>query len=201
MKNIALLLVFFAVWVYLLTVFKRKKLDFFFFLTGSIGCFLFSFFILQPLITPYLAQFVCWLTGLIGNIFGIFKAYTSYGILFIENLNGPVSLYVDFECAGLIEMLVFISLIAFFNVYNVKQKILVCLEGVLWIIFSNIVRLFIICCIIHFFGNESYYFAHTIVGRLVFYGMSVWFYFHTFTKAQIMKQKVGEFGYDTQSDK
>lgn len=200
MQKLVLLLVLFAVWLYLLTVFKRKKLDFFFFLAGSIGLFLFSFFILQPLITPYLAQFVCYLTGLVGNISGIFKAYTSYGILFIENANGPVSLYVDFECAGLIEMLVFISLIAFFDVYNVKQKILVSLEGIVWILMSNIIRLFIICCIIHFFGNESYYFAHTIVGRLVFYALSVWFYFHTFTRAQILKQKVGEFGYDSKSD-
>lgn len=196
MRTIILLLVFFVIWVYLMTVFKRKKLDFFFFLVGSIGVFMFSFFILQPLITSYLAQFVCYLTGFIGNLSGIFKAYTSYGILFIENANGPVSLYVDFECAGLVEMLVFISLIIFFDVYNVKQKILMSLEGIVWIIMSNIIRLFLICCIIHFFGNESYYFAHTIVGRLVFYALSVWFYFHAFTKAQIMKQKVGEFDYE-----
>lgn len=200
MQKLVLILVFFAVWIYSLTVFKRKKLDFFFFLTGSIGLFLLSFFILQPVITKYLAQFVCYLTGLVGNMAGIFEAYTSYGILFIENTNGPVSLYVDFECAGLIEMLVFISLIVFFDVYNVWQKILISLEGIVWILMSNIIRLFIICCIIHFFGNESYYFAHTIVGRLVFYALSIWFYFHTFTRAQILKQKVGEFEYDSKSD-
>lgn len=200
MQKMLLLAALLAVWVYALTVFKRKKLEFFFFLTGSIGLFLFSFFSLQPVITPYLAQFVCYLTGLIGNLSGMFKAYTSYSILFIENINGPVSLYVDFECAGLIEMLVFISLITFFNVYNVKQKILISLEGIVWILMSNIIRLFVICCFIHFFGNESYYFAHSIVGRLVFYALSVWFYFHTFTRVQIMKQKVGEFEYETESD-
>lgn len=200
MQTVVLLLVIFVVWVYLLTVFKRKKLDFFFFLFGSVGVFMFSFFILQPVITPYIAQAVCYLTGLMGNISGIFKAYTSYGILFIENVNGPVSLYVDFECAGLVEILVFISLISFFNVYNVKQKILISLEGIIWIIMSNMIRLFLICCIIHFFGNESYYFAHTIVGRLVFYALSIWFYFHTFTKAQIIKQRVGEFDYDGKVD-
>ena len=195
MQSSVLLLGFFVIWVYLLTVFKRKKLNFFFFLVGSIGMFLLLFFSLQPVLTPYLSRFVCWIAGLVGNLFGIFKAYTSYSILFIENQNGPVSLYVDFECAGLIEMLVFISLITFFDVYTVKQKILVSLEGIAWIMFANVVRLFSICCIIHFFGNESYYLAHTIVGRLVFYGMTIWFYFHTFTKAQILRQKVGEFDY------
>ena len=195
MRSSVLLLGFFVIWVYLLTVFKRKKLNFFFFLVGSIGMFLLLFFSLQPIATPYLSQLVCWLAGVVGNLFGIFKAYTSYSILFIENQNGPVSLYVDFECAGLIEMLVFISLITFFYVYTAKQKILVSLKGILWIMFANVVRLFSICCIIHFFGNESYYLAHTIVGRLVFYGMTIWFYFYTFTKAQILKQKVGEFDY------
>ena len=195
MRNPALLLVSFIIWIYLLTIFKRKKLSFFFFFVGSIGMFLFLFFILQPIVTPYLCQVVCWLAGMVGNLFGIFKPYSSYNILFIENQNGPVSLYVDFECAGLIEMLVFISLLTFFDLYTVKQKILMSLEGILWITFANITRLFLIGCTVHFFGNESYYFAHTIVGRMVFYGMSVWFYFHTFTKAQVLKQKVGEFDY------
>lgn len=144
MQKLVLLSIGFIVWIYFLTVFKRKKLDFFFFLTGSVGMFFLSFFTLQPVITPYLARFVCYLTGVVGNLTGFFEAYTSYGVLFIDNVNGPVSLYVDFECAGLIEILVFISLIVFFDAYNVRQKILVSLEGVVWILMSNILRLFII---------------------------------------------------------
>lgn len=201
MESIAVLLILVAVWIYILSVFKRKKLEFFYFMTGSIGMFMFLFFTLQPRLTPVLARLVCFLTGIVGNFSGIFEAYSSYGILFIENANGPISLYVDFECAGLIEMLVFISLIAFFSIYNWWQKIVVSIGGILWIMFSNIIRLFTICSIVHFFGNESYYIAHTTVGRLVFYGLSIWMYFRVFTKSQIKKQRVGEFDYASEIDK
>ena len=195
------LLVLFAVWIYILTVFKRRKLEFYYFLTGSIGRFLFSFAVLRDVLTGILTTLTCFLTGLLGNALGIFKAYTSHSILFVENADGPISLYVDFECGGVIEILVFISLIFFFAVYNTKEKICISLIGAVWIITANIIRLFSICVIINQFGNESYYMAHTIVGRLIFYALSIVLYFYVFTRAQIRKQRVGDFGYDSEADK
>ena len=151
--------------------------------------------------TEILTTLTCFLTGLLGNALGIFKAYTTHSILFVENADGPISLYVDFECGGVIEILVFISLIFFFAVYNVKEKIGISLIGIVWIIAANIIRLFSICLIINRFGNESYYVAHTIVGRLIFYALSIILYFYVFTRAQIRRQRVGEFGYDSETGK
>lgn len=119
----------------------------------------------------------------------------------MENADGPISLYVDFECGGVIEILVFISLVWFFAVYSVKEKFALSAVGVLWIMAANIIRLFSICLIINWFGNESYYVAHTIVGRLLFYALSIILYFYVFTRAQIRKQRVGEFGYDSEVSK
>ena len=185
-----------VLWIYLLTVFKRKKFDFFYFCFGSIGAFFYSFFLLQPIITAPLAKLVCYLTGLLGKATGMFQAYSDYGILFIENVDGPISLYVDFECAGLIEILVFLVLVFFYAVYDWKEKILVSLGGFIWIMVANVLRLFVICAIIHIWGNEMYYLAHTIVGRLLFYSLSICLYFYVFTRAQIRKQRVGGFAYD-----
>ena len=189
----------FAVWIYILTVFKRRKLEFYYFLLGSIGTFLFAFALLKGIMTEILTTMTCFLTGLLGNALGIFKAYTTHSILFVENADGPISLYVDFECGGVIEILVFISLIFFFAVYNLKEKICISLVGIVWIIAANIIRLFSICLIINQFGNESYYVAHTIVGRLIFYALSIILYFYVFTRAQIRRQRVGEFGYDIET--
>ena len=200
-KAAILYVVLFIVWIYILTVFKRKKLEFFYFLIGSIGTFLFAFALLRNVLTNILTTLTCFLTGLLGNALGIFKAYTSHSILFVENADGPISLYVDFECGGVIEILVFLSLIWFFAVYNVKQKLGISLIGIVWIIAANIIRLFSICLIINKFGNESYYVAHTIVGRLIFYALSIILYFYVFTRAQIRKQRVGEFGYDNEAGK
>ncbi len=191
----------FAAWIYILTVFKRRKLEFYYFLLGSIGTFLFAFALLKGIMTEILTTMTCFLTGLLGNALGIFKAYTTHSILFVENADGPISLYVDFECGGVIEILVFISLIFFFAVYNLKEKICISLVGIVWIIAANIIRLFSICLIINQFGNESYYVAHTIVGRLIFYALSIILYFYVFTRAQIRRQRVGEFGYDSETGK
>ncbi len=197
-SNIVLIVLFIA-WIYSLTVFKRKKLEFYYFLFGSIGTFAFSFVVLRKPMTEVLTRMTCYLTGLLGNLLGFFKAYTAHAILFVENADGPISLYVDFECGGVIEILVFISLIFFFAVYNLKEKIFISLVGAVWIIAANIIRLFSICLIINQFGNESYYVAHTIVGRLIFYALSIILYFYVFTRAQIRRQRVGEFGYDSEA--
>ena len=195
------LVILFVVWIYFLTVFKRKKLEFFYFILGSVGMFMFAFIVFRNIMTDVLTTLTCYLTGVIGNALGFFKAYTAHAILFIENMDGPISLYVDFECGGVIEILVFISLIAFFSVYKLREKILISLVGIVWIIAANIIRLFSICLIINQFGNESYYIAHTIVGRLIFYMLSIILYFYVFTRAQIRRQRVGEFGYDSKTDK
>lgn len=201
MTGKAILLLAFAAWIYCLTVFHRKKLEFYFFLAGSVGTFLFSFAVLQKPLTRILTTLTCYLTGLLGNAFGIFRAYTDHAILFIDNADGPISLYVDFECGGVIEILVFISLVAFFAVYRTWEKLLISFAGILWIIAANIIRLFSICLMINQFGNESYYMAHTIVGRLLFYALSIILYFYVFTRAQIRRQRVGEFGYDSEIGK
>ncbi|MGN1146260.1 MAG: exosortase family protein XrtG [Acetatifactor sp.] len=200
MKNLTIVFALLILWIYVLSIFKRRKMSFFYFMVGAVGLFAFSFFLFEPIFTAPLAKLVCYLTGLMGELTGFFKAYASYGVLFIENINGPVSLYVDFECAGLVEVLVFMALIAFFFSYSWWQKILVVVSGFFWILFANVVRLTVICCIICWLGNESYYIAHTVIGRIVFYLLSLWFYFLAFTKRQVRQQKVGEFDYDAKSN-
>lgn len=196
-----ILILLIIIWIYVLSIFKRKKQGFFFFLLGSVGTFLFSFVILYPILTEPLARLVCDITGVVGRLTGIFKAYSSYGILFIENVTGgPVSLYVDFECAGLVENLVFLSLLLFFPAYKWYEKIWVGAVGVIGVMAANVLRLTIICIMIHVWGNEMYYLAHTIVGRLVFYVLSIMLYFYIFTRRQIKRQQVGEFSYNDKTN-
>lgn len=189
-----------ALWMYCLSIFKRRKQAFFYFLVGSVGMFVFCFSILEPVLTVPLARIVCYLTGAVGRLTGTFTAYASYGILFIENANGPVSLYVDFECAGLVEILVFLSLLTFFQAYRWYEKLWIGALGSLGIMAANVLRLTIICIMIHLKGNEVYYLAHTIVGRLVFYVLAIMLYFYVFTRRQIRQQRVGEFQYHDKND-
>ena len=187
----------FVVWIYLLSVFYRGKMGFFYFIFGSIGSFFFLMLYLKPILMPVLVQLVTSVTGILGRGTGLFEAYRDYSILFIESPKdgGALSLYIDFECSGIIEILVFISLLAFFQVYGIWQRIVIGAIGCVVIFFSNVTRIFIICVMIRLWGNEVYFLAHTLIGRIVFYIFAVLLYYFVFTKAQIVRQKVGGFSY------
>lgn len=187
----------FVFWLYFLNVFKRAKLDYFRFIWGSVGLFVFMMIVLQPMLIRPLTQLVASATGVVGKTTGLFEAYQDYSVLFITtpSSNTSISLYIDYECSGVIEMMAFVSLLAFFRVYNVGQRVVISIVGCISIFMFNIIRIFIICISVYLWGNNAYYLAHTIVGRLVFYVLSVILYYYIFTHAHIIKQKTGGFSY------
>ncbi|WP_310603453.1 exosortase family protein XrtG [Anaerosporobacter sp.] len=188
----------FLIWLYILSVLRRGKLNFWYFMIGSVGMFVFSMVYIQPILTIPLTKAVTMVSGSIGKGLQMFEGYPEYAILFIKNTNGAISLIVDYECAGIIEMAAFFSLLVFFAVYTPVEKILVGISGGFYLFFANVLRLVVIGVIVAIFGNRAYYLAHTIVGRLIFYGLSMLLYYVVFTKAQIIRQKVGSFGYDNE---
>ena len=201
MNVFAIICVF--IWLYALSVFKRGKLDFFRFLVGSVGLFIFMMIFLEPIIVAPLVSLVTSATGIVGDVTGLFESYHDYSILFVtcEKTGEALSLYIDYECSGVIEMMAFVALLAFFQVYDIWQRFAVGILGCIAIFFSNVIRITVICVIIMVWGNDAYYIAHTIVGRIVFYILAVLLYYYVFTHAQIIRQKIGGFNYagDTSS--
>lgn len=184
-----------VIWYYLLRVTDRAKLDFWHFVLGSGGLFIFLMVLVQPVLTKPLGQMVAAIAGLFGAVTHTFSAFFRYGILFIEAAGGSMTLQIDFECSGIIEIMAFLSLLAFFRVYDRNQRVVIGILGTLGIILANVLRIIVICEIIHFCGPTSYYVSHSLVGRLIFYGLSVLLYFYVFTKPQIVGMKVGSFKY------
>lgn len=184
-----------VLWMYLLRVLKKGDLKFWHYITGSGGLFVFMMVYLRPVLTQPLARMIAVLAGFPGKIFDIYSAYFKYGIIFVRSGQESISLLIDFECSGIIELLAFVSLLAFFDVYERVEKIIVGMAGVVALILGNVFRIVVICVIIHFCGTSSYYVAHAFIGRIVFYAISVVVYFYIFTRPQIVKQKVGGFQY------
>jgi len=193
MKYLAI--VFFILWIYLLTVLKRGKTEFFHFLVGSVGAFVFCMLWLHPLLTNPVIKMVTAMTGRIGKITGFFDSYYQFGALFVNCGQDFIAMYIDYECSGIVEIFVFSCLLWFFPVYSLIEKAIIDIAGIMYIVFANVLRISLICIVIHFFGNDSYFIAHTVLGRIIFYGMSVLLYFYVFTKSQILRQKVGKFNY------
>lgn len=184
-----------AIWLYLLSVMKRCKIYYGHFAIGSFGLFIFLMILIRPIAVQPLARVVAAIAGLFGDLTGTFTAFFKYGILFISTQSSSITLQIDLECSGIIEIFAFVSLLAFFQVYKVKERFLVGIVGCVGIIIANVLRIIVICEMIHFFGVSVYFIAHTLVGRIVFYVLSILLYFYVFTKPQIIRTKLGKFSY------
>ena len=194
MSVVTILAVFF--WIYILSVLKRGNLDFWHFIAGSVGTFVFYMILLQPVLSVPLQKAVAAVAGLLGDTTGMFTSYFQQGILFVPSDTGAISLYIDYECSGIIEIGAYLSLLVFFSVYSIQEKVLLSVLGSIGIFGANIVRIFVIGSLIHLCGSDIYFVAHTIVGRLIFYGFTIVLYFYVFTKGQIKRQRIGKFNYD-----
>jgi len=183
-----------AVWVYLLLLLNRANLKFWNYLVGACGFFLICM-TFRPFVAMPLARTVAALAGIVGNLTGTFSAFYKYGVIFISSAAGSISVRIDLECSGIIEISAFLALLAFFRVYSIPERIYIGLIGTVYTILSNALRLIIICLMIHYLGTDYYFMAHTIVGRLVFYLLQILLYFFVFTKPQVLRMKVGNFGY------
>ena len=192
---VALQVVAFLIWIYVLLILSRTNLSFFNFLVGSVGLFFFLMLWIQPLITRPLTMAVTAAAGVLGNWFNMYDAYYEYAMLFIPKDTATVSLYIDYECSGVIEIMAFSCLLWFFPLYNTFEKIAIDCIGIIVIFTANIMRLFIICLLVYCYGNDIFYFAHTIFGRIIFYIFSIILYFYVFTRPHIIRQKVGGFQY------
>lgn len=186
---------FFIVWILLLRVLTKADLLFWRFLFGSTGLFLLLFFLVQPVLTVPLSRCVAALAGVVGNLTHTFAPYFRYGVLFIETIDGAMTLQIDFECSGIVEIIAYLSLLSFYQVYTRNERVVLAILGVGSIILANVLRIIVICEMIHFGGTDLYYLAHSLVGRLVFYTLSVILYFYVFTKPQIVRMKVGGITY------
>lgn len=184
-----------AVWLFVLRVLDRADLKAWHFLVGAIGLFIIMMVWLQPVLTQPLAQVVTAISGLIGNLTGTFEAYFKYGVIFVPAGSSSITLQIDMECSGIIESMAFVALVAFFRAYTPYERIGIGAAGVALLILANVLRIVVICEIVHFCGVDAYSVAHTWIGRILFYGITVALYFYVFTKPQIRSMKVGDVDY------
>ena len=190
-------------WIGLLIILNRAGLNGWYTIVGVLGMFIVSVMVFLPIFVTPLSQFVAAIAGIFGRITGTFESYFKYGIIFVEtHADEYITLRIDFECSGIVEILLYIAWVMFFSVFTKYQKIVMSIIGFLYIVIVNALRIVIICEIIHFGGNGVYGFAHNIVGKLFFYVLIILLYFYVFTKQQVISMRLGGFGYSKKtSDK
>jgi exosortase family protein XrtG len=189
-----------GLWVWLLRVLRKAGLKFWRYLLGSCGIFLILLILVRPWLVLPLARLIAAIAGIFGKVTGFYQAYYRYGVIFIESLNGAITVNIDLECSGFIEISAFLSLLSFYGIYNIPERIYIAVVGTLYTMLTNALRIAVICTMIHFLGTDYYYVAHTIVGRIVFYVLQVILYFFIFTKPHVLKMKTGDFGYNKKEE-
>ena len=194
--KLIIFIVLVIIWLLNLRIFYKVKNQAAFITIGMGGLFILMMIFLRPIATMPLARIVAALAGLFGRVTGFFSAFFKYGIIFVETQGGSMTLQIDFECSGIIEIMVYIAILAFFKVYTISERAILSAVGVIYIILANALRIIIIATMIHFGGEQMYYIAHTYVGRIFFYAATVVLYFYVFTKSQVVRMKVGSFSYD-----
>ena len=198
--KIVLFVVLTFIWIINLRIFYKIKNQAAFITVGMVGSFVLMMVFLRPIATMSLARIVAAIAGLFGRVTGIFQAFFKYGIIFVNTPTGSITLQIDFECSGIIEIMVYIAILAFYRVYTVAERAILSAIGVIYIIMANALRIILIATMIHFGGESMYYIAHTYLGRIFFYAATVVLYFYVFTKSQVVRMKVGSFSYDTKKE-
>lgn len=194
--------IFVFIWIYLIRKTVKTKLNFWKYMFGSFGLFIVMMIFVRPMVTEPLAMIIAAISGVIGNMTHTFSAYFKYSVIFIQTItNESITMKIDMECSGIIEIMAYLSLLLFFDIYSRYEKAILAFFGVFYIVLSNVIRIVIICEIIHFNGVNAYYMAHTLIGRIVFYILSILLYFYVFTQPQVLKMKTGNFSYNNEQEK
>ena len=195
--NPILIVICTAAWLYILRLLRLAELRAWRIVLGAAGLFVLLMLGIQPVLTQPLIRAVSALAGVVGTLTNTFTTYFKFGIIYVPIPLGSITLQVDLECSGIIELSAFLSLLTFFDVYSRTEKVMVGIVGSALLVVFNALRIVIICLSVHFFGLNAYYITHMFIGRIFFYVCSVLLYFYVFTKPQVLQMKIGKFSYGT----
>lgn len=92
---------------------------------------------------------------------------------------------IDIECSGLLESCVLLGLLWFFPQMDRVRKLAYTIFGLTALYSINLIRLYVIVYIINTHGRSAMYFAHTVVGRLVFFCLAIVVYWYLFTRSSL----------------
>ncbi len=178
-------------WVLILILLRCQKLRFFEFIVGSVGIFLLMLFYANDVIEEQILKALGLMLGLIANYVSFLDVFAAYGMLTVKRSSEVVTFFLDYECTGILEILVFVSLVSFYPVRGLLGKLYHITIGVMYITVVNVIRVMVIVLTIYGFGMNYFFFAHTIIARIIFFVFVVSLYYQTFTKKHIELQKVG----------
>jgi len=97
-------------------------------------------------------------------------------VLVLTQRIGWTILQIGIESSGLLEMIVLASLIAFYPGWKLTRRLVLGLIGLFLTWGANLLRMILIAALLHFYGKEVLVLAHTFLGKLVFFILTIAIY-------------------------
>jgi len=94
---------------------------------------------------------------------------------------------IDIECSGLLESCVLMGLLWFYPSLPLLRKTFYLIGGLSALFVVNLIRLYTIIMTINWGGRDMMYIAHTLIGRLVFFMLTIVVYWYLFTRPSLLK--------------
>ena len=103
-------------------------------------------------------------------------------VLVISQDIGWTMLHVSVESSALLESAVISGMLLFYPGWSLRRRLLYTAGALALTYAANLVRLMVIVTTLHYMGKDSLLISHTIIGRMVFFGLVVAIYWYLMTR-------------------
>ena len=195
--NVAVLILVTVIWLGGVIFFYQRKIWIFFYVLGTIGfAALFVFinrnvFHSEVFLAKSTAQSIHLLTNLVNIPTQVFEeAPGLLLVLVVVQREGWTALQIGVESSALLEISVLTSLILFYPGWKLYERSWRILAGIILTWLANLIRMLMIVLMLHLLGKEVLVIAHTFLGKLIFFVMTIAIYWYLITLPSL--KKIGE---------
>ena len=190
-----------TLWVLLVFFFRVNRIWLPYYLIASVGLAFIIIFVgrataIQGLMETGVAYSTFQVSNLIGVQAQVFRSAPGSLMIFVVGQvvgqdNGWTMVRITIECSSLLETGVLSGMVGFYPGWSIRKRATLLALGIAATYAANIIRLVVIIGTLHWFGKDSLFIAHTIVGRAVFFVLIVaifWFVITAPTMRSVAKK-------------
>ena len=189
--NILMAIVSIFLWLYVYLRLKSSKVYTFAFIVGSIGFFSIGILFFRDILEEIIVLAELKIISLFKIIFHNLDIYIQNSTVIIKTDSVAKAITLNYECSGLIESLVYSSIVFFYPIKNNYERFQKLILGNLIILGANILRIILMVVSVSFLGVKTFDIVHLFIGRMIFYAIIVALYYKILTQYHISQYKEG----------
>ena len=160
-----------------------------YFVLGATGLAFLAIFMMRDIIpgedglriaTAFLVHHTAWLLGIHTEL--IRPETGDLLVVGVPYHNEWTRLSIGIECSGLLETAALLGLVTFFPAVSKRRRIWLLVAALAFTFLANVVRMLVIVGAVAYAGQEALDIAHVVLGRLVFFLLTIGIYWFAITR-------------------